>query len=76
MLVRTMGVKHMVILVNKMDDPTVEWSEERYKEIQEKLTPFLKKKCGLADVKYIPCSGLSGAFLKDRPSQEICPWYK
>lgn len=30
MLAKTAGVKHLVILVNKMDDPTVEWSEERY----------------------------------------------
>lgn len=26
MLVKTAGVKHMVVLVNKMDDPTVEWT--------------------------------------------------
>lgn len=30
MLAKTAGVRHLVILVNKMDDPTVEWSEERY----------------------------------------------
>ena len=29
MLAKTAGVKHLVVLVNKMDDPTVEWSEER-----------------------------------------------
>jgi translation elongation factor EF-1alpha len=29
MLVKTAGVKHMVVLVNKMDDPTVNWDEER-----------------------------------------------
>ena len=43
MLVKTAGVRHLVVLVNKMDDPTVEWSEERYKECKTKLTPFLKK---------------------------------
>lgn len=30
MLAKTAGVKHMVVLINKMDDPTVLWSEERY----------------------------------------------
>jgi peptide chain release factor subunit 3 len=30
MLVKTAGVKHMVVLVNKMDDPTVNWEEERF----------------------------------------------
>ena len=29
MLVKTAGVKHMVVLVNKMDDPTVQWDIER-----------------------------------------------
>lgn len=32
MLAKTAGVKHLVVLVNKMDDPTVEWDEARYNE--------------------------------------------
>jgi peptide chain release factor subunit 3 len=30
MLVKTAGVRHLIIVVNKMDDPTVEWEEARY----------------------------------------------
>ena len=29
MLIKTAGIKHLVILVNKMDDPTVNWEQER-----------------------------------------------
>lgn len=29
MLVKTAGVKHLVVVINKMDDPTVMWSEDR-----------------------------------------------
>lgn len=29
MLAKTAGVKHLIVLINKMDDPTVEWSQER-----------------------------------------------
>ena len=29
MLVKTAGVKHMVVLINKMDDPTVQWDQKR-----------------------------------------------
>ena len=29
MLAKTAGVKHLVILINKMDDPTVSWDEKR-----------------------------------------------
>ncbi|VDK48461.1 unnamed protein product [Anisakis simplex] len=77
MLVKTAGVKHLIVLVNKMDDPTVDWEEERFKEIQQKLTPYLRK-CGFnpkTDIVYIPVSGLTGAFLKERPSAEFGSWY-
>ncbi|VDN51172.1 unnamed protein product [Dracunculus medinensis] len=77
MLVKTAGVKNLVILVNKMDDPTVQWDEERFKEIQSKLTPFLRR-CGFpkTEISYIPVSGLTGAFLKNRDAADICLWYK
>jgi peptide chain release factor subunit 3 len=32
MLAKTAGVKRLVVVINKMDDPTVEWSKERYDE--------------------------------------------
>ncbi|KAM3859746.1 eukaryotic peptide chain release factor GTP-binding subunit ERF3A [Diretmus argenteus] len=75
MLAKTAGVKHLIVLVNKMDDPTVNWSLERYEECKEKLVPFLKK-VGFnpkKDIHFMPCSGLTGSNLKD-PVVE-CPWY-
>lgn len=78
MLAKTAGVKHMVVLINKMDDPTVEWSEERYNECKEKLIPYLKK-CGFnpkTDLAFMPCSGLTGAFLRDLEDENVCPWYR
>jgi len=67
MLVKTAGVKHLIVVVNKMDDHTVNWDKERYNEIIDKLTPYLKK-CGFnpkTDLHFIPVSGITGAFLKD-----------
>ena len=29
-LVKTAGAKHLVVLINKMDDQTVNWSQERH----------------------------------------------
>ncbi|KAF7655696.1 hypothetical protein LDENG_00052280 [Lucifuga dentata] len=75
MLAKTAGVKHLIVLVNKMDDPTVNWSLERYEECKEKLLPFLKK-VGFnpkKDIYFMPCSGLTGANLKDPVAE--CPWY-
>ncbi|KAK2829692.1 hypothetical protein Q7C36_017682 [Tachysurus vachellii] len=75
MLAKTAGVKHLIVLVNKMDDPTVNWSLERYEECKEKLVPFLKK-VGFnprKDIHFMPCSGLTGANLKE--PVEHCSWY-
>lgn len=77
MLAKTAGVKHLVVLVNKMDDPTVEWAESRYEEIKTKLTPFLKK-VGFnpkTDIHYMPCSGLTGANLRQRLDPAQCQWF-
>ena len=41
MLAKTAGVKHLVVLINKMDDPTVNWDEERFVTYLEHLTKFL-----------------------------------
>lgn len=43
MLAKTLGLQKLIILVNKMDDSTVNWSQERFDEIEGKLSPFLKK---------------------------------
>lgn len=43
MLAKTAGVKHLVVLVNKMDDPTVEWDEGRYNECRYARDMRLKR---------------------------------
>lgn len=78
MLAKTSGVKYLIVLINKMDDPTVQWSEERFNECRDKLLPYLKK-CGFnpkTEISFIPCSGLQGSFLKDVPPESVCPWYR
>lgn len=78
MLVKTAGVKKLIVVINKMDDPTVEWAETRYNECKDKLIPYLKK-CGFnpkTDIVFMPVSGLTGAFLKNLPPEDVCPWYR
>ena len=41
-LAKTQGVNKLVVVINKMDDPTVDWSKERYEECTTKLTQFLR----------------------------------
>ena len=77
MLAKTLGVRVLLVIVNKMDEPTVKWSKARWDEIVSKLTPFLKTSgYNVArHVHFIPISGLSGANVKDRAPPDVCPWY-
>jgi len=77
MLVKTAGVSRVIVLINKMDDPTVNWEKARYEEIKEKLTPFVRG-AGFhikTDVSWLPVSGYTGANLKDRVSKSVCSWW-
>ncbi|KAL8150687.1 hypothetical protein V2J09_020495 [Rumex salicifolius] len=77
MLAKTLGVSKLLVVVNKMDEPTVNWSKQRYDEIESKMTPFLRssgynvKK----DVVFLPISGLHGINMKTRMSKNVCPWW-
>ncbi|XP_074576832.1 uncharacterized protein LOC141833319 [Curcuma longa] len=76
-LAKTLGVSKLVVVVNKMDDPTVKWSKARFDEIESKMVPFLKssgynvKK----DVQFLPISALLGANMKTRMEKCICDWW-
>ncbi|KAF7723940.1 translation termination factor GTPase eRF3 [Apophysomyces ossiformis] len=75
MLAKTSGVNKMVVVINKMDDPTIQWDKGRYDEIISKLTPFLKG-TGYnpkTDIYFMPVSGFTGANIKERFAG--CDWY-
>ena len=38
-----MGVEQMIVCINKMDDRSVNWSEERFKEIKAEIGEILTK---------------------------------
>jgi signal recognition particle receptor subunit beta len=40
-LARSLGVEKLIVVVNKMDEESVQWSEERFNEIVNGVTPFL-----------------------------------
>ncbi|ONH75561.1 Eukaryotic peptide chain release factor GTP-binding subunit [Pichia kudriavzevii] len=75
-LAKTQGVNKIVVVINKMDDPTVGWSEERYNECISKLSLFLRG-VGYAkeDITFMPVSGFTGEGLKERIPKEHAPWY-
>ena len=78
LLAKTLGVQYLIVVVNKMDDPTVEWDVGRYEECVGKLKPFLKQ-CGYViktSVKFLPIAGLQGDNILKEVDEARCPWWK
>jgi peptide chain release factor subunit 3 len=77
MLAKTQGVNKLVVVINKMDDPTVEWSKDRYTECTTKLSAFLKA-TGYSlktDVFFMPIAAQQTLGIKERIPKGIADWY-
>ena len=74
-LAKTVGIRQIVVAVNKMDD--IGWDKARYDDIVAKIALFLKQ-CGYArkDLAFLPISGLTGKNLVQRLKPgDGCEWY-
>lgn len=69
-LVSLLGIKHVVLAVNKMD--LVDFSEERFSEIVGEYKKFIAP-LGIPDVTCIPLSALDGDNVVEK--SERTPWY-
>ena len=70
----TLGVKQMIVCMNKMDEKTVNFSQDRYNEIKKEVEGFLKK-VGYKpeEIPFIPISGWNGDNMLERSANT--PWY-
>jgi len=61
LLAYTLGVKQMIVGVNKMDDKTVGYKQDRFEEIKTEVSNFIKKiGYNPANVPFVPISGWNG----------------
>jgi len=75
LLAFTLGVKQMIVIVNKMDADSVKYDEARFKEIQENVEHFLKKiGWKTENIPFVPISGWVGDNMLE-PSPNM-PWWK
>jgi elongation factor 1-alpha len=81
LLAFTLGVKQMIVAVNKMDEKSVAWSEKRFNEIKDEMTAYLKKvgytveKTDKAPgIPFIPISGWLGDNMIEKSTN--MPWWK
>jgi elongation factor 1-alpha len=77
LLAYTLGVKQMIVAVNKMD--TCGWSESRYNEIKKEVGDYLVKVGYKLDnpknpIYFIPISGFNGDNMLEK--SDNLPWYK
>ncbi len=73
-LLRTMGVNQIIVGVNKMDDPSVNWSKERFEEVRKGILDLLRQVGYPVDkIRVIPISAWYGDNLVERSKNT--PWY-
>jgi elongation factor 1-alpha len=71
----TLGVRQVVVAVNKMDDQSVNWGQERYDEVKNEVTRMLKMVGFKVDkAHFVPTSGWTGDNLVKKSDK--MPWYK
>jgi elongation factor 1-alpha len=73
-LAKVLGVKGLIVHVNKMDISGVDWSEDKYKEACAQVSSLLKM-AGFKpdDVPMIPASSLNGDNVFNKSDK--CSWY-
>jgi elongation factor 1-alpha len=70
----TLGVRQLVVAVNKMDDASVNWSQERYEEVKNEVSRMLKMVGYKAEkIPFVPTSGWTGDNLVKKSDK--MPWY-
>mmetsp|Transcript_29420 Transcript_29420/g.50098 ORF Transcript_29420/g.50098 Transcript_29420/m.50098 type:complete len:440 (-) Transcript_29420:154-1473(-) len=74
LLAYTLGVKQMIVAVNKMDDTTVNYGQKRYEDIKNEVSNYLKK-VGYkpAKVTFVPISGWEGDNITEKSKN--MPWH-
>jgi elongation factor 1-alpha len=75
LLAYTLGVKQMIVAINKMDDKSVNYSQARFNEIQTEVSQFLKKiGYNPEKINFVPISGWNGDNMLEK--SENMTWYK
>ncbi|OCF45383.1 elongation factor 1 alpha-like protein [Kwoniella heveanensis CBS 569] len=73
-LVRSLGVKEIIVGVNKMD--VVSWSQDRYDDIVDALKPFLVS-AGFSAAKttFMPLAAMEGINVLENNAEGLKAWY-
>lgn len=77
LLAYTLGVKQLIVGVNKIDSTEPKYSEARFNEIQKEVTTYIKKVgYNPKAVAFVPISGFEGDNMLE-PSDNVCsPFFR
>lgn len=70
-LAKALGVRNLIVAINKMDDPTVNWDKIRYDSIVNSINTFLLT-IGYKNTIFLPISGLNGINIFNKSNDK---WY-
>jgi len=75
LLAYTLGVKQMIVGINKMDEKTVDYGQARFEEIVNEVSNFVKKiGYNPKNIPFVPISGWVGDNMLERSAN--LPWWK
>jgi len=75
LLAYTLGVKQMIVAINKMDSTEPNYSEKRYEEIKSEVSTFIKKVgYNPSAIPFVPISGWHGDNMME--ASDKMPWFK
>ena len=70
----TLGIRQLIVAVNKMDDSSVNWSKERYDEMKNEISRMLRMVgYKIEKINFVPVSGWTGDNLIKKSDK--MPWY-
>ncbi len=74
-LLKTLGVNQLVVVINKMDDQTVKYSEKMFNDAKQDVENLLKSSgYNVSKIRFIPISGWTGE--NEVKASTNMPWYK
>jgi elongation factor 1-alpha len=75
LLAYTLGVKQLIVAINKMDDKSVNFNQDRYEEIKKEVSGYIKKiGYNPEKVDFVPISGWLGDNMMEKSTN--MGWYK
>ncbi|KAL7554663.1 hypothetical protein ACHAWF_018149 [Thalassiosira exigua] len=75
LLAWALGVSRLVVAINKMDHPTVDWSEGCFDKCLKGMKRLLRRcRFRTSEVSFVPISGLDGTNVSAAVDSTRCPW--